>query len=355
MDSVATQELARTLTDALISDFALPANAEDFTQVLGTPAKSEGPGNNFNHEKVYIVGASNCKRLCKELQDTTNLECIDMCKPGWIPSEDNIALLEQELSSICTNGSIVICDLLSNVIFRFEQFDGTLSMPYKTQGTYHMGGKVCVCGRDTIVNLIGKLKNVLAKFTGKKIILPPLPRYAFNACCPAPGHCPGVDTDTYVSKLVEDTVGLRKHIVDGLVKAGITNFVVPSLVQSLVDESSDYKKMGSNLKVLVSTDGVHLNSKGYAKWASVMVKILCEHSTANSSIAGPAATSRRTFFWRGFTSPVGADRPKHGRTAYKQARSGGGKWGNEAHHWKHAKFGRDTGRGRGGQSRGRPY
>jgi ssRNA-specific RNase YbeY (16S rRNA maturation enzyme) len=39
----------------------------------------------------------------------------------------------------------IILDLYGNLSYRFEQYDATLSLPYKSGGKYHLAGDVVAC------------------------------------------------------------------------------------------------------------------------------------------------------------------------------------------------------------------
>ncbi len=96
---------------------------------------------------------------------------MDLTVPGWIASPENIAALAEQLEKeYCGENEILVLDLYGNLSYRFQQFDGTLSLPYKPNGRYNLA--------------IGPLKNSLenlAKFLTWKmstcVVIPPLPRY----------------------------------------------------------------------------------------------------------------------------------------------------------------------------------
>jgi hypothetical protein len=342
---MATHELLRVLLANLSTDFA--TNFEGPT--LEEPAGEQGTMEN-QKDKILLIGASHCKRLFKVLCER-GFECIDLTVPGWTPSVQNVEQIVKKLAEMdLAKGYTTVMDILSNTTFRFEQYDGTLSLPFKANGGHHMGGIVRVCGRDVLINTIMSTKDIFGKLPGAKVVLPPLPRYVFGPCCDDEGHCMGSGTPEHISEILESTTGLRKHIQDGLIRAGVTNFVVPDLIQKMVDEKGDYKQMGEKLKLLTSHDNVHLTMEGYNTVADVVVKTLSDQKSAallsNSGSTGP----RAGFYWRGFVSPVGTTRVKYGATTYKQARVGGGKWRGGGHHWNSPPFG--AGRGRGGR-RGR--
>jgi hypothetical protein len=45
----------------------------------------------------------------------------------------------------CSKSATIIFDLFSNSSYRFEQFDGTLSLPYKTNGKYQLARNIVAC------------------------------------------------------------------------------------------------------------------------------------------------------------------------------------------------------------------
>ena len=100
-------------------------------------------------------------------------------------------------------------------------------------------------------------------------------------------------------------------------------------------------------------DGVHLTNEGYVKLAKILKSAILEQFTASVVSSGRAAAPRCSFYWRGFTSPVGSERAKTNAATYKQARIGSGKW-------RHAPYPRPShqsmpGRGRGGPYRGNKH
>jgi hypothetical protein len=87
---------------------------------------------------------------CADRLRQQGLDDLDLTTPGWIASPDNIALLEEKLSNVLIGKKdSVILDLYGNRSYRFEQFDGTQSLPYKTGGRYHLAGDVVACPLNT--------------------------------------------------------------------------------------------------------------------------------------------------------------------------------------------------------------
>ncbi len=61
-------------------------------------------------------------------------------------SNENIVEMAEKLKNIeCNETSMLVFDLFGNSSFRFEQFDGSFSMPFKQAGRYHLAGKIAAC------------------------------------------------------------------------------------------------------------------------------------------------------------------------------------------------------------------
>jgi hypothetical protein len=95
------------------------------------------------------------------------------------------------------------------------------------------------------------------------------------------------------------------------------------------------KEKAVGLKHIMSAHGVHFTKHGYEKLAETVVKCCktqFEKSVSAASIvsARRVGTRQKTFYWRGFVSPVGSSRPASRTAAYLAAHpSGGGKWRNK--------------------------
>jgi hypothetical protein len=78
-----------------------------------------------------------------------------------------------ELEGKAHEAKAFVFDLLGNSLVRFEQFDETTSLPYKSNGRLHLGGKIVTTPPDTRhVVLIIK-----AKGTKSAVIILSLSRY----------------------------------------------------------------------------------------------------------------------------------------------------------------------------------
>jgi len=206
----ATNELLGTLIEQLSENFNLNAHPSDF--LAGEPAMLESASITNTDFTIIVVGSSHCRRIAAELRKA-NYQVVDLSKPGWVPTNENITLLKEELVALGKfNNAISVCDLVSNVVFRYEQWDGQLLLPTKRGTVYHMEGKVTLCSRELLIGILGRLEEVMELLPGHKICLLPLPRYLFTACCDRAGHCEGVNESKYLEELLEKTFSTRRQM-----------------------------------------------------------------------------------------------------------------------------------------------
>jgi hypothetical protein len=222
---------------------------------------------------------------------------------------------------------------------RYEQLDGTMAMPFKVGGKFHLEGKVCVCGNTILTELIKKLKPVfdaISEIGGYLLFLSPLPRYLFNGCCSDAEHCVGVDTSEYVHGLLHYILALRGICKNALLKMNISRFWVPDMVGKMLPACNGIAELAVGFREIAAADGVHFTESGYEKIADTIhtcsKNLLVKNSIPSILSLSAAATpvnpgKQKTYYWRGFISPVGSQRPKNSHAAYLQSHpSGGGKW-----------------------------
>jgi hypothetical protein len=351
LDYVASNELIRTLVDLLQCKFATVANSEDL--LSREPAIQESGGKDLTH--CILIGASNLGKIEPHLTKK-GITVYDLTSPGWTPTPTNIQNLCDALRSIpWLADSVVIFDVLGNITFRQEQLDGTLAFPHKSGGAYHIEGKVNVCSHSALKVIIKSLKPVFDLIPGLLLFLSTLPRYLYNGCCLEKDHCLGTDTKEYVESLLQDTIALRAVCKNSLLELGLKNFWVPDILGKLLPACSGIPEIAVGLKTLSAADGVHFTPLGYEKLADTIEtcsrNLTMKTRSAEISVsasAGPGKKSAKTFYWRGFQSPVGSDRPRQRHDAYMLThQGGGGKWTAN----RGGRGGLEGVRGRGGHSR----
>jgi hypothetical protein len=346
-DSVATNELLRTLFDHLQCTFATAANSDDL--VIREPAPQVQGGKEFS--KCIVAGGSNMKKIIPHLTNR-GIEVIDLTKSGWTPTEANIQSVCNEIKSLPEKfEGPVILDLLGNFVYRYEQLDGTLALPFKSSGKYHFAGKVQVCSESALLQIIQSFKPIFDCLDCPFLFLSPNPRHLYNSCCNDTDHCPGVDTDPYVQDLLNSVVSLRKVCKKGILTFKKKDVWVPDLFGKMMPACNGPSEQAIGWKQIAAADGVHLVASGYEKMAAVVhscVQTLLEKSkdAAACSVSAARNPTKGSFYWRGFLSPIGSARPKNNHAAYMLTHRGGGGGGGG----KIRGYPGSAGRGRGNRS-----
>jgi hypothetical protein len=318
MDSRTTLELVRVLINSLCSNFSAALSPNLVVQ----RALAENNTKDFSGQ-VVVMGASNARNLVSYLS-ARGFSVTDLTVPGWVASESNIESLISKLKSVTIPpGAAVIIDLLSNSTYRYEQFDGTLALPYKEGGSYHLQGDITVCSDANFKRILSLLQPILLSCQNVvKIIFPPMPRYATGGCCGNPKHSTNTAEDDFAVNLLNKIQNLRGIQKSELLKMGVKNFWLLDGIASVLGFEPKQTKPGpkecaASVKKIMAGDNVHFNRYGYENIAqSVFVSIrgLFNGTLAKSdqitasSVSGPSL-KKPTYFWRGFVSPVGVQGP----------------------------------------------
>jgi hypothetical protein len=273
------------------------------------------------------------QNLCPHL-NKLGITVLDLTQKGWVPTPENITKLAEKIAEIPDNLNIpIIMDLLGNIAFRYEQVDGNLALPFKYGGKYHFGGKVLVCSNAILRNTIRTLKPVFDVIKGDSLFCSPFPRCLYNGCCTEPEHCPGVDTEEYVKSLLHDTLNLRTVCQNMISEMGMVRMWVPDVVHKMLPACNNNSEIAVGLKHVVAADGVHFTSDGYEKMAMVLKTYIETQIEKTTSAAVPSVSDAggaqvpqlrtKTYYWRGFVSPVGSCRPTKHSLTFRMSHPGG--------------------------------
>jgi lysophospholipase L1-like esterase len=268
---------------------------------------------------VVLCGASNLKCSVACFNDVS-FSYVDITVPGWMPTPENIATLSERVRALSADrNSAFVFDLLGNTSVRFEQFDGSTSLPFKSQGKFHLGGDVVVCSTDLFKKTVAGILPILRE-TGDapSVIIPPIPRYLFARCCNDAGHCTNASNAGYAETLLTGFLTLRTELIKLLVTAGIKNFkVLDSCCTTACATTANTKSRLTDLKSVTAKDGIHYVAAGYqnlaARSLSCLRTILSE---------APRQLKPTTHFWRGFKSTRGSKRALTARHSRERGRGG---------------------------------
>jgi hypothetical protein len=268
-----------------------------------------------NH--IILIGASNMRRLIPLLKAAGHT-VTDLTQPSWLATPENIDYLIASLNTIWPdNNTTVILELFGNSTFRYRQFDGTMALPFKVNGGYHMEGDVGVCDKETFLRLCMALSSVFdACNDSTKIVIPPLPRYLYTSCYRNKRHCTNRQNEDYELSILQSTAQFHPMLKDALLKQGVEKFFVVDGISALLGVMPGCNR-GAPVEIVrelsdyCGTDGVHYTETGYANLNRTIVSATkgmadgtltkaAEKSSNSGKISGTS------YFWRGFTSPVGA-------------------------------------------------
>jgi hypothetical protein len=270
-------------------------------------------------QKVVLCGASNLKYSVACFTDSS-FSYLDNTVPGWMLTLENIAeLLERVWVHSSERNSAFIFDLLGNTSVRYEQFDGSTSLPFKSQGKFHLGGDVVVCSPELFQKTVTAILPILReKGDAPCVIVPPIPRYLFARCCNEAGHCTNASNADYAETLLTGFLKLRNELIRLLVSAGIKNFkVLDSCCTTACTTTANTKNRLTNLKSVTAKDGIHYVAAGYQNLA--VRSLSCLRTLLSES---PCQSKPVSHFWRGFKSTRGSKRAITTRHSHSRGRGG---------------------------------
>ncbi len=315
-------DLLWSLLDCLCSTFHVCNNPEDYLQrVITAPLEETKP----KEKKVVLVGASNLGN-CSDAFRQSGLEVVDLIVPGWLATPENVNKVVEQLKKLQNLESCkLVIDPFGNSTFRFEQFDGSSSLPYKIGGKYHMAGDITVVPSTAFNKQIDSVMPILllAKNT-HCVLVPPMPRYLFDPCCNNTTHCTNLGKQGYGEQLLSCLTSIRNKLIKAVNDSGLKRVRIldscPSIELSVGDNTvSRIEK----LRKVTAPDGIHFARTGYVN----IVKncVTCFSTIAARDVPSAFADRQRTHYWRGFKSLVGA-------TALMVTSSSSGKGGRGGSH-----------------------
>jgi hypothetical protein len=320
-DRKATEGLIRILIDNLNRDFDTNLNPDIIVakswagelktsaeQILDTAAETE--------KHIVLIGSSNIRRLAPFIK-SAGFSVTDLSQPSWLATPDNVEFLATKLNTLgLPPDTAIILELFGNSTFRFRQFDGTMALPYKAGNIYHMGGDIGVCEDDAFKKLCGSISGILEACKDSiKILVPPLPRYLYTPCCGNKNHSTNMGADEYELNMLQSITHFRPVLKDTMLNMGLEKFFVIDGVGALLgvlpgENRGSPVEIIRDLKRYCAPDGVHFTDAGYSNLGKTIIAAVrgVASGTLTKSCAAASSISAKhhgTYFWRGFTSPIG--------------------------------------------------
>jgi hypothetical protein len=161
LDSASVASIIASLIDTLSRDFSVHYNASNIIARSMNVSVDNVGGNGIGKldwdRHIVIIGASNMRRLVPVL-NAAGFTVTDLSKSSWLATEENIASLIASMSTLQLPPKFsVVLELFSNSSFRFKQFYGSLSLPFKDGTGYHMGGRSLFARTKTSCHCLPRL------------------------------------------------------------------------------------------------------------------------------------------------------------------------------------------------------
>jgi len=307
LDCKATEELVRALIQTLNRDFSTRLDPEAILE-----RKTEQCPDAKHPPNVVVFGASNMSKVVHGIR-SAGIEVTDLTVPGWVITPAALDQLGRRLMEVKNPGSIFVLELFSNSTIRFEQIDGTKSLPVKIGPQYHLPGGVSVTEDTVFKKTVTSSIPVLKLADGAKILIPPLPRYLSTPCCQNKEHCTNLRDPGYGTDQLDKLTLLRDCLKSTIITAGIPNVRILDGIGALGGIAPPNSRPGNaaflgSVSKCLCRDGVHFTEEGTANMSRAIVATLRENWTKDTaSVIFPGSRTRSgTFYWRGFTSPVGS-------------------------------------------------
>jgi hypothetical protein len=259
-------ELLGNMLEYIFNNFRACQSPENL--LVRTTTANSGHDAETGLQRVVIAGASNLKHSVAYFSDP-DIEFFDLSSPGWVPTPGNVLdLKEKILFHKSQKVSPFVFDLFGNSSVRFEQFDGSTALPFKSHGKYHLGGDIVVSPNDVFKKTVETIMPILsAKGDIPCVLVPPIPWYLFSRCCDDIGHCTNAKKDKYQEELLSGFLQLRNSLIKILVTAGLKNFkVLDTCCTTTCATTANTKTRITDLKTVTAKDGVHYVAPATATW-----------------------------------------------------------------------------------------
>jgi len=279
-------------------------------------------------KRAILYGNSNVRQCVPALQ-ALGYSVVDRTEIHWDGSDSAADAIRLDASAHTGNeDTAFVFDFLGPSAYRFKQSDGSLAMPVKFSGGFHLLGEAAVADDAIIRGCVKRLVPVLVEMCRRPtVLIPPLPRFVFGGCCRLKNHSVGSGSDEAAKKMIDQFGHLRKTAKAELQKISIENWWLADTMAALGGEDP----MGS-LKLVTAKDNVHFSGLGYSKIATE-IKEGFSKLEARISQKKPKTT---TYYWHGFASNNGSPGPRDGGRGPR----GGGRSGGRGRGAQHGRWSR---------------
>jgi len=242
---------------------------------------------------AILYGNSNIRQCAPALQ-ALGYNVIDRTVINWDGSDSAADAIRRDAAAHAGTGdSAFVFDFLGPTAYRFKQSDGSLAMPVKFSGGFHLLGEAGVADDTMVRGCVKRLVPVLLEMCSRPtVLIPPLPRFVFGGCCRLKNHSVGSGSESAAKKMIDQIGHLRKIAKSELQKAGVANWWLADTMSALGGEDPMV-----NLKLVTAKDNVHFSGAGYSKIAVEIKDGLAKIEASKSREATRPVTYHLLLAW----------------------------------------------------------
>jgi len=139
---------------------------------------------------AILYGNSNIRQCVPALQ-ALGYSVVDRTCIHWDGSDRSIEQISQDVAAHTgADHCCFVFDLLGPSAYRFEQSDGSLAMPVKIGGGFHLLGEANIADESMIKTFIGRVGPLLTKMAVKPtVLIPPPPSLCLRRLLQAAWPC----------------------------------------------------------------------------------------------------------------------------------------------------------------------
>jgi hypothetical protein len=272
------EPLSEAVESELLNELILELNTKFMTDLApltsehGYTSHDENPAANLRY---IIIGGSHASRLA-DCMDDQDIKVVDLTMPGWLITEKSIDKAVTDLVKVLEEDTeletVIIYHLFDNNVYFSVQPDGTMALPVKRDGKYHVIGDLGMADRTIIKALFSTASPLLrAGGENKKILFSPLLRYATGACCSNKAHVTNLRTAGQGERLAD----IAKWLKDIAFFKRIRNFRILDPLKHLLQEDK-FTAAAKRITRYWGSDPVHMSREGYQLLASAAAKLATE-------------------------------------------------------------------------------
>jgi hypothetical protein len=164
---------------------------------------------------IILILASHARRIKTKMEEAgVTVKLIETSH--WRATKQEVTKLtgdiQTALGGLSSDKAAIILGMCDNAYYRARAEDGTL-IPHRRapDGTYHIDGDIMGSPVESCKQVFSQVSPMLKHFQDfDKLLMVPLPRYLWSACCEDYEHAPNVREVGHVDTMLDGLTSLQK-------------------------------------------------------------------------------------------------------------------------------------------------